>query len=415
MPVANHRLDANQTLINAYDATLNRFRVDAEVQASFGDLEIAIHNEEDDILVYGQDSLGDNYPLRVNINGQPQIDILSSALPTGAATEAKQDVGNSSLISLDGKISNNYGVSTAAVRTASQIGNTLGSADFNSGLVSSQTLRVTQATDIPITIIQSIPDNLNLNSNIQVNDIDVSNSNPVPISDAGSSITVDGTISALQSGTWNITNITGTISLPTGAATESTLTSIDAGIPVALGQTTMSASMPVVIPSDQTPPDFVTQQIHLLNAGSKLMNVNGSITPVKFSLAPTVGLTYFVESISLLLSDVGTMDYGDFGSIAGALANGLLFSVKTKGNIYQITNVVDNMDLALNFKSDALAGAGAAATGYFNDVDFFVGNIIFDNPIILKNSNADEIYAEVRDNLTGIDNLRCVVKYRRAS
>lgn len=45
----------------------------------------------------------------------------------------------------------------------------------------------------------------------------------VPISDNGGSITVDGTVAATQSGTWNINNITGTITLPTGAATESTL------------------------------------------------------------------------------------------------------------------------------------------------------------------------------------------------
>jgi hypothetical protein len=58
-------------------------------------------------------------------------------------------------------------------------------------------------------------------------------SNPVtPVDDNGGSLTVDGTvelgaaslaaletISAAQSGTWNITNVSGTVSLPTGAAT----------------------------------------------------------------------------------------------------------------------------------------------------------------------------------------------------
>lgn len=48
---------------------------------------------------------------------------------------------------------------------------------------------------------------------------------PVSIDDNGGSITVDGavtvsgTVAATQSGAWNITNITGTVSLPTGAAT----------------------------------------------------------------------------------------------------------------------------------------------------------------------------------------------------
>jgi hypothetical protein len=58
-------------------------------------------------------------------------------------------------------------------------------------------------------------------------------------------------VAATQSGTWNITNISGTISLPTGAATQSTLASILANTP-APGQTTMAASSPVVIASNQT-------------------------------------------------------------------------------------------------------------------------------------------------------------------
>jgi len=134
---------------------------------------------------------------------------------------------------------------------------------------------VTDTTGLPIDIISSIDldvvqsthDNLNLNANIQVADTDVSNGNPVPISDAGGSvtidstqlpsslgqktmansfpiviasdqtavpisddggsITVDGTVAATQSGTWNINNISGTVSLPTGAATESTLSSVN--------------------------------------------------------------------------------------------------------------------------------------------------------------------------------------------
>lgn len=41
----------------------------------------------------------------------------------------------------------------------------------------------------------------------------------INIADGGNSITVDGTVAASQSGTWNITNVSGTVSLPTGAST----------------------------------------------------------------------------------------------------------------------------------------------------------------------------------------------------
>lgn len=54
-----------------------------------------------------------------------------------------------------------------------------------------------------------------------------SNQSAIPITDNGGSITVDGTVAATQSGTWNINNITGTVTLPTGAATETTLSSLN--------------------------------------------------------------------------------------------------------------------------------------------------------------------------------------------
>ena len=60
---------------------------------------------------------------------------------------------------------------------------------------------------------------------------------------------------ATQSGTWNITNISGTVSLPTGASTSAlqttgntSLSNIDSKTP-ALGQALAAASSPVVLPS----------------------------------------------------------------------------------------------------------------------------------------------------------------------
>lgn len=73
------------------------------------------------------------------------------------------------------------------------------------------------------------------------------------IGDAGGSITVDGTVAATQSGTWNINNVSGTVSLPTGASTaanqstgNSSLASIDTkltGVATAANQATANASL----------------------------------------------------------------------------------------------------------------------------------------------------------------------------
>lgn len=81
----------------------------------------------------------DNFNIN-NISG-----IIS--LPTGAATSALQVTGNASLSSIDGKLNNNYGAAAGALRTASQIGNTTGAADFNAGTTGAQTLRTVIVTD----------------------------------------------------------------------------------------------------------------------------------------------------------------------------------------------------------------------------------------------------------------------------
>jgi len=91
-----------------------------------------------------------------------------------------------------------------------------------------------------------------------------SDQSAVPITDNGGSITVDGTVAATQSGTWNINNVSGTVSLPTGAATEATLVLTESSVSTRLadstfttrintqGQKAMTASTPVVIASDQS-------------------------------------------------------------------------------------------------------------------------------------------------------------------
>lgn len=49
-------------------------------------------------------------------------------------------------------------------------------------------------------VVQATHDNFNANANIQVGDVDVSNSNPVPISDAGGSLTIDNSTLAVVGG-----------------------------------------------------------------------------------------------------------------------------------------------------------------------------------------------------------------------
>ena len=54
-----------------------------------------------------------------------------------------------------------------------------------------------------------------------------------------------GLVSAVQSGTWNLTNISGTVSLPTGAATETTLSALNGKVTACnTGAITISTALP---------------------------------------------------------------------------------------------------------------------------------------------------------------------------
>lgn len=188
------------------------------------------------------------------------------SLPTGASTSALQTTGNTSLSSIDTK--------TPALG------------------------QTTMAGSVPVAI--------------------ASNQSAIPVSQSGTWTTArswtlsSGTdsIAAIQSGTWNINNISGTISLPTGAATSanqtianSSLSSIDTKTP-ALGQAAMAASVPVTIASNQSSfpivfTDFTpaNQTITALDSGtSNLTGANGQVfyfgTPTTNSAA-----TYALSSV----------------------------------------------------------------------------------------------------------------------
>ena len=214
--------------------------------------------------------------------------VSSSVLPTGAATSALQTTGNNSLSSIDGKtatlVSGRVPVDPSGVTSPVSF------------------TRLASATD-SVTVLQPTAANLNAN--------------------------VSGTVAATQSGTWDVTNVSGVVSLPTGAstaanqttgnsslssidtktpalvtgripvdgsavtqpisaaslplpagaATQATLSSIDAKFS-ALGQTTMSASVPVVLASNHS--DIVTKKsassyAHLNSTGTTTIKSGAGI------------------------------------------------------------------------------------------------------------------------------------------
>ena len=169
-------------------------------------------------------------------------------------------------------------------------------------------------------------------------------------------LTASDVVSAVQSGTWNINNISGTISLPTGAATSalqtsgnSSLTSIDGKLPSTLGQKAMAASLAVVIASDQS--DFPVKLED--GAGNAITSqVNGAQRALDVGIN-VAGVQVDPRAIrALTASDVVTANIKD--------ATGTAFSA---GNPLPVTVVSSTSGTpVLVFQTSAALAGGASHT-----------------------------------------------------
>jgi len=160
------------------------------------------------LVIMGEDA-GTANILNVNAAGAilaAQSGTWSINLPTGAATEAKQDVGNADLATIASAVSGTeMQVDIVAPLPAGT--NNIGTVD-----VDGITFAAAQSAPAPsefavIAAIDNGGDTQHLRTDA---------SGALWITNNGSNLDVD----AFQAGTWDINNISGTISLPTGAATE---------------------------------------------------------------------------------------------------------------------------------------------------------------------------------------------------
>lgn len=114
---------------------------------------------------------------------------------------------------------------------------------------------------------------------------------PLQIADNGGSLTVDGTVAATQSGTWNITNVSGTVSLPTGAATEASLAKLTIAQAASLGSNTQVLAGASVT---STSPSYGVGTIQPLS-----VDTNGSL---RVNVITQPAAVYTSSSISAVLT-----------------------------------------------------------------------------------------------------------------
>jgi hypothetical protein len=78
------------------------------------------------------------------------------------------------------------------------------------------------------------------------------NGSSLTVDDGGNSLTVDGPLTDAQLRATTVPVSTASLPLPTGAATETTISAINGKLPASVGQKAMAASLPVVVASDQS-------------------------------------------------------------------------------------------------------------------------------------------------------------------
>ena len=291
----------------------------------------------------------------------------SLPLPTGASTSASQTTGNNSLSSIDSKIT---AVNTGAVVVSSSVLPT----DASTSALQTTGNSSLSSIDSKITAGNNSLSSIDGKTATLV-------SGRVPVDPSGVTSPVSFTrlasatdsVAATQSGTWDVTNVSGVVSLPTGASTEanqttgnSSLSSIDTKTPAlvsgrvpvdgsavtqpisaaslplpagaatqatlssidakfsALGQTTMSASVPVVLASNHS--DIVTKKsassyAHLNSTGTTtiksgagilrrvVVNTRGGITNTLTIYDNTSGSGTVIAAIDTVNGVLGHFEY----------------------------------------------------------------------------------------------------------
>lgn len=162
-----------------------------------------------------------------------------------------------------------------------------------------------------------------------------------------------------QSGTWNINNISGTISLPTGAATEATLSAISGKLPATLGQKTMSNSLAVVLASDQS--SVPISQSGRSKANNPVRNVYSSVN---------VTTAAYVELVASLTSTANYIEIFDSSGQTLVIAFGAAASEVDQFNVFPGGNGPIPINIPAGTRVSIKAVSATANVGEI-DINFY--------------------------------------------
>jgi len=162
-----------------------------------------------------------------------------------------------------------------------------------------------------------------------------------------------------------------------------------------------------------TPLDFAFTTAGGCSERTENMNVNGSATPVIFSVSPanlTAGTKWDITRFLISITDATAMDDGKFGG-AAALTNGIVFR-KVDGITKNIFNAKTNGDLAahmydVTYIPDTLGPAGLYG---LRGRRSFSGQDKNGVVVRLSADTNDEFQCIIQDDLTGLDSFQVIAQ-----
>ena len=160
-----------------------------------------------------------------------------------------------------------------------------------------------------------------------------------------------------------------------------------------------------------TPMDFAYQLGDNLHTGSTQLNVNGSVTPQKFTVrAPDPGIDMVgdITRVIFIIETLGDTAWSSFGDIAGGLTNGCVLR-KTDGTYYNIANVKSNAEMAaIMFDLDRIDRTAPTGTyGLKGRFTFGGQNKI---GVVVRLEAGEDLEIIIQDDLSSLEDFRVIAE-----
>lgn len=135
--------------------------------------------------------------------------------------------------------------------------------------------------------------------------------------------------------------------------------------------------------------------------GSSEQVVDGSVTPVDFSIRAEQGVTKWVTGFRLIIIgpnlDISTNQLRRYGAAAAGLTNGIQIESFQAGETANITaNPVQTIADYFLYQDDFLSLVSSIS----NNEDLLTFDFLFVRPVVLVEGSTDEVIIRIRDDMT---------------